>query len=140
MHDLDKLDIENVCRELLNSFQGILSWKWDDRFHTALAEFIADNKNSVNVILERYLSSAWDSTNIDNAPEIVQMVISRFGGLRPGQLLFTSDPNQDAFIFGVLWPWGDGETISLRVAPTDKTLSDSESAELITLFKDWLGL
>ena len=140
MHDLGKLDLENVCRELLNASQGVLSWKWDSQFQTALAEFTVDNKNSVNAILERYLNTAWDSTNIGNAPEIVQMVISHFGGLRPGQLLFTSDPNQDALIFGVWWPWGDGKTISLRVAPTDKTLSDSESAELTTLFKDWFGL
>jgi hypothetical protein len=140
MHDLGKLDLENVCRELLNASQGVLSWKWDSQFQTALAEFIVDNKNSVNAILERYLSSTWDSVTIDNAPEIVQMVISRFGGLRPGQLLLTTDPNQDVLIFGVWWPWGDGKTISLRVAPTDKRLSDSESAELITLFNDWFGL
>jgi len=101
---------------------------------------MVDNKDSVHAILERYLNTAWNSTNIDNAPEIVQMVISHFGGLRPGQLLFTSDPNQDAFIFGVWWPWGDEKTISLRIAPTGKTLSNSKLAELITLFKDWFGL
>jgi len=140
MHDLGTLDLENVCREILNAFEGVVSWKWDSQFQTALAEFMVDNKDNVNAVLERYLSSNWDSTNIDNAPESVQVIISRFGGLRSGQLFFASDPNQDVFIFGVWWPWGDGDTISLRVAPSNKTLSDAESEELLALFKDWCGL
>ncbi len=141
MHDPDTLGVENVCRELLNASQGVLSWKWDSQFETVLAEFKVDNKDSVHAILERYLNTVWDSTNmVDNAPDSVRMAISRFGGLRQGQLLFTSDSQQDAFIYGVWWPWGDGETISIRIAPADKTLSVSESAELITLFKDWFGL
>lgn len=39
MQDLKQSDIEGVCRELLSDFQGILSWKWDSRPETALAEF-----------------------------------------------------------------------------------------------------
>ena len=140
MHDPDTLGVENVCRELLNASQGVLSWKWDSQFETVLAEFMVDNKDSVHVILERYLNTVWDSTNIDNAPDSVRMAISRFGGLRPGQLLFTSDSQQDACIFGVWWPWGGGKTISIRVAPFDKRLSDSEMAEFIKLFKGWFGL
>ena len=140
MNDLNKSDIENVCREFLSAFQGFLSWKWDSRFETALAEFFLGNKDRVRAILDRYLSIAWDSSNIGNAPDIVLKINSHLGGLRSGQLLFTSDPNQDAFIFCAWWPWGDGQTISIRVAPFDKRLSDSEMAELIKLFKGWFGL
>ena len=140
MHDLNKSDLENVCREFLSAFQGVLSWKWDSRLETALAEFSVDDKGRVRTILECYLSIVWNNSNITKAPDIVRMIASQFGGLRLGQILFTSDPNQDAFIFGVWWPWGDGETISIRVAPSDKRLSDSEMAELIKLFKGWFGL
>ena len=55
MQDLNKSDLENVCREFFMAFQGVLSWKWDSRFETALAEFSADNKDSVCEILGRYL-------------------------------------------------------------------------------------
>lgn len=140
MHNLNKSDLENVCREFLSAFQGVLSWKWDSRFETVLAEFSADNKDRVRAILERYLSIAWDSSNIRKAPETVRVIESNLGGLRSGQLLFTSDSNQDALIFGAWWPWGGGETISIRVAPFDKRLSDAEMAELIQLFKGWFGL
>lgn len=140
MHDLNQSDLESVCREFFMAFQGVLSWKWDSRFETALAEFSVDNKDSVREILGRYLSIAWDSSNIAKAPDALQMIASRLGGLRSGQLLLASDSNQKAFVFGAWWPWGNEKTISIRVAPFDKGLSDSEMAELIRLFKGWFGL
>lgn len=140
MQDLNKSDLENVCRELLNSFQGILSWKWDSRIEAVLAEFGVSDKDSNRAILERYLGNAWDNSNIGKAPDIVQMINDNLGGLGSGQLLFTSEPNQDAIIFGAWWPWGDGKTISIRIAPSCKKLSDSEKAEQIKLFKDWFGI
>jgi len=140
MHDLNKSDLENACREFFSAFQGVLFWNWDSRFETVLAEFSVDNKDRIRAILEHYLSISWNNSNIGKAPDIVSKISSHFGGLRSGQLLFTSDPNQDAFIFGVWWPWGNGKTISIRVAPFDKRLSDSEMAELTKLFKGWFGL
>jgi hypothetical protein len=140
MQDLNKLDLENVCKELLNAFQGIFSWKWDSWFETVLAEFGVDNKDSTRAILERYLGSIWDSSNIGKAPEIVQMVNSNLGGLRSGQLLFTSDQSRDAIIFCAWWPWGDGKTISIRIAPLYMKLLESEKAEQTQLLKRWFGI
>ncbi len=140
MPDLNKSELENVSKVFLIAFQEILSWKWDSRFETVLAEFFIDNKDKVRAILERYFSITCDSSNIGKAPDIVQMIANNFGGLRPGQLLFISDPNQDFFIYGVWWPWGDGKTISLRVGPYSKKLSGAEKAELIKQFKGWFGL
>jgi len=105
-----------------------------------LAEFRVDHKDRVRAILERYLSITWDSSNIGNAPAIVRTINIHLGNLRSGQLLFTSDPNRDVFIFCAWWPWGDGETISIRIAPFYKKLSDSEKAEKIQLFKGWFGI
>ncbi len=140
MHDLNKPALENVCREFFIAFQGVLSWTWDSRFDTALAEFFIENKDRVRAILERYLSIAWDSSTINKAPDIVQLIANHLGGLRSGQMLFISDPNQDVFVYGAWWPWGDGETISFRVAPYTKRLGGSEVAELTRLFKGWFGL
>ncbi len=140
MQDLNKSNLENVCIELLSAFQGILSWKWDSWIEAVLAEFGVGDKDSIRAILERYLGNTWDSSNIAKAPDIVQMINGNLGGLRPGQLLFTSEPNQDAIIFGAWWPWGDGKTISIRIAPSYKKLSDSEKAEQIELFKGWFGI
>ena len=125
MH-LKKSDLEKVSRELLSASWGIFSWKWDHRFEAFLAEFSADNGDEFRAILERDFSKVWDSSNIREAPDIVQMCDNNFGGLRSGQLLFTTDPSQDVFVCGAWWPWGDGATISLRIASPAKELQHEE--------------
>ena len=140
MSDPNKSGLENDCKKIFNAFQGVLSWKWDSRFETALAEFGADNKDSIRAILDRYLSITWNSSNIANAPDIVQRINIHLGNLRSGQLLFTSDPNQDVFIFCAWWPWGNGKSISIRIAPYYNKLPDSEEAENVHRFKKWFGV
>jgi hypothetical protein len=116
MH-LKKSDLEKISRKRLNASWGVLSWKWDQRFKAFLAEFSADKRNEFRSILERDFSNVWDSSNVREAPDIVRMCNDNFGGLRSGQLLFTTDPtSQDGFICGAWWPWGDGRTISFRIA------------------------
>ena len=140
MHDPNKSELENDYKELKGAFQGILSWKWDSRLETVLAEFGVEEKDSIRAILGRYLKITWDSSNMDNAPDVVRTINSHLGRLRTGQLLFTSDLNRDSFIFCAWWPWGDGKTISIRIAPFYKKLLDSEKAEKIQLFKGWFGV
>ncbi len=113
--------IEKVSRELLNVSWEVFSWKWDDYFGAFLAEFSADSGDEFRAILERHFSKVWDISNIDEAPEMVQMCNNYFGGLRAGQLLFTTGPGEDVFVGGAWWVWGNGETISFRVtSPTKK--------------------
>ena len=131
--------LESVCRGFLSAFQEALSWKWDDRFGTALAEFRADDEDKVRAILEDHLSVAWTSSNIGEAPDSVRMINSHLGGLMSGQMLLTSDPNKDAFMFCAWWPWNDGKTVSIRVGPSYKEVSASEKSERIKRFKDCFG-
>jgi hypothetical protein len=140
MDDLNRSEVENQCKELLSAFQGTLSWKWDSRFETVLAEFGADSSENIRAILNRCLTLAWDSSAMINAPEIVRTIDRRLGGLRPGQVLFTSDPNRDAFVFCAWWPWGNGKTISIRIAPSYKKSLDSQKAEGIQHLKGWFGI
>jgi len=46
-------------RRIPAGFQGALSWQWDDRFETVLAEFSVDNKESIRAILDRHLGTMW---------------------------------------------------------------------------------
>jgi hypothetical protein len=140
MDDLNRSAVEIQCKELLSAFQGTLSWKWDSRFETVLAEFGADSKENIRTILNRYLTLVWDISNIDGAPATLQAINRHLGGLRPGQLLFASDPNQDAFIFCAWWPWGNGKALSIRIAPSYQELLDSEKAEKIQQLKGWFGV
>ncbi|HKY10205.1 MAG TPA: hypothetical protein VJQ55_18295 [Candidatus Binatia bacterium] len=135
-----KADIDSICRELAQSFQGILTWKWDRRFETVLAEFKVTEQDKVRAILERYLSATWDSSNVGDSPDIVRTVEGHFGGLWPGQLLFTSDPKRDALVFGTWWPWGDGKEISIRIGPAFRVLAESKRDEKIARFKACFGV
>ena len=132
--------LEDSCKDLMNEFKGVLSWKWDSRFETVLAEFSVEKKDSIHAILKRYFSITWDTSSIKKAPDIVKRINIYLGNLRSGQMLFTTDPNRDDFIFCAWWPWGNGKTISVRIAPFYKKLSDSEKTEKIKLFKSWFGL
>ena len=82
----------------------------------------------------------WDSSNVGNAPDIVRIVNANFGGLRPGQMLFTSDPNRDSLVFCMWWPWGNGKEISLRIGPAYRDLSDLERSQKVELFRLWFGM
>ena len=119
MH-LKEPDLEKVSRELLSASWGVFSWKWDHRFEAFLTEFSADNGDEFRTILERDFSKVWDSSNIQQAPDIVQMCNNNFGGLRSGQLLFTTDHSQAVLVCGAWWLWGNGETVSLRIASPAK--------------------
>ena len=132
--------MEDVCKGLANGYQDILTWKWDRRFETVLAEFGVAKKDQVRGILERHLESTYDSANVGNGPDIVRTVESQFGGLWPGQLLFTSDPTRQALIFGMWWPWGDGKEISLRIGPAFRTLAESNRDDQIQVFKSCFGV
>ena len=132
--------MEEVSKGLANAFQGILSWQWDRRFETVLAEFSVEKKDEVRSILGRYLDHTYDSSNVGNGPDIARTVESDFGGLWPGQLLFTSDPNREAVIFATWWPWGDGKEISIRIGPAFRIVADSQRDEQIQLFKTWFGI
>lgn len=138
--DLTKPDLENASRNLSSAFQGLLSWKWDKRFETLLAEFLVNDKDKIREILERHLNHLFNSSNVGNAPGLVRQIDDRFGGLWPGQLLFTSDPNEAALLFCTWWPWGDGKSISIRIGAEYKDLSNSEHDKKLQLFKGWFGV
>lgn len=105
-----------------------------------MAQFDIADKEKVRAILDKHLDSAWDVSNIGKAPDTVQAVNSGMGDLREGQMLMASDTGQDACILCAWWPWGNGKTISIRIIPTCKKLSDEEGGEVKEVFKSWFGI
>ncbi len=140
MEGLAEKTLEDHLGELSKAFRGMLTWKWDGRFDAVLAEFGAGQKDEIRAILERFLPMSWDSSNIGEAPDIVRTVSGYLGGLWPGQQLVTSDPKGDAIIFCAWWPWGNGKTISIRMAAFHPKLSGPEKDEKIHRLKVWFGL
>jgi hypothetical protein len=132
--------IEDICAGLINAFQEPLTWEWDGRFGAVLATCTTENKEDVQLSLKSHFKTIWDNSNTEEAPDAVLDAISHFGGLMPGQLLFTSDLNLDILLCCAWWPWGDGETFSIRVAPYSKKISDEDKTELSRKFKEWFRI
>jgi hypothetical protein len=130
----------SVCTGLRSAFEGILDWKWDGRFGTALAEFPLVKEGSVLGVLDRYLASRWDGATIGEAPEIAQSVRRYLGGLMSGQLLFLSDPGVDPLVYCAWWPWGNGQTISIRIGLFSETMNAAEKGALTKELKGWFGV
>lgn len=106
---------EDDCKRLFDTLQDHLSWKWDNRFETALAHFSIRERDDVKKILESHLGMAWDNSNIDTSPVMVNTILDTLGGLMPGQLFYAAGLQQDDIIFCAWWPWGNGQTISIRI-------------------------
>ena len=130
----------SICTGLRSAFEGILDWKWDGRFGTVLAEFPLEKQASVLGILEQYLVSRWDSATICEAPEIAQDIKGHLGGLTAGQLLFLSDPGVDPLVYCAWWPWGDGQTISIRIGLLGATTDEDQKRALTEALKGWFGV
>lgn len=137
MLDFDTTALENNCRTLMASCGNRLSWKWDDRFETVLAEFKSSDAELIRDILSTHMDVSWNVDNAGTAPEVIQMVVDYFGGLQPGQVLLTSDPARDDLMLCAWWPWSNGKTISVRLAVFADSLSDDDNNALTHLFKRW---
>lgn len=123
--------LELRLEAIATSFRDVLEWKWDGRFKTALAEFAADKKDDVLGILGQFLTTVWNASSINDAPDAVVQVKKSLGGLMPGQLLLVSDDALTAFIYCAWWPWGNGQKISIRVAPFGEDMSAEDKATLV---------
>ena len=132
--------IEKSCRELIKSFKKQMSWKWDERFETILAQFSVKEKDVVHKIIKRHMGNIWLDQNKSDAPEIIKPVIEYFGGLEPGQKLYTSALDENGLILCAWWPWGNGRTISIRLSVFADSLNDEDNEELTRMFRGWFDL
>ena len=140
MTESNQSGIEAICKKLFEKFHGILSWKWDDRLDCFLADFDVAKRGDILDILGKFLPIVWNSEDISSAPQIIQKLNKYLGGLRPTQLLFSSDPSHDSFVFCAWWPWGNGLTISIRVATISKNITQEEEDKLIEKLKLTVGV
>ncbi|MFC1510520.1 hypothetical protein ACFL49_02555 [Candidatus Omnitrophota bacterium] len=140
MSDESLLTIERVSKEMLAAFDGMGTMKWDGRFETVLIEFSSDDQKDVRVILDRFFTQVWDESSIAGVKGIVAEVNKYFGGIRGGQLIFTTDPEQDLIFFCAWWPWGNGSIVSIRFAPHIQSLSDKKMENVVKQFQSFFNL
>jgi hypothetical protein len=91
-------------------------WSWDPRFKCVTSSFGKEIADPARAAMAGVLDGEWSPDSINQAPDEIRTLAARFGGVRPGQLLFTGEVvGGRMHLFALWWPWGDGATISLRV-------------------------
>jgi hypothetical protein len=111
-------------------------WSWDPRFKSVSSSFGKEIEDRARESMAGVLDREWSSTSINQAPDEIRTLAARFGGIRPGQLLFTGEVvGGTMHLFGLWWPWGDGATISLRVGVANCDRPTELYPQIRALFK-----
>lgn len=106
---------ESACSTLVEAGKEQLTWSWDDRFGAALATFSAAQIPAVQELLAPAFADRLTSATLADAGAAAAEIAGAFGGLRGGQALYLSQYGAGVALVGAWWPWGGGDTISLRV-------------------------
>jgi hypothetical protein len=111
-------------------------WTWDGRFHTIAASFSKEQEPLARASAMNAFPRGWTMKSIENAPPDMQAIADRTGGLRQGQRLLAGDEMFASKLFGLWWPWGGGDTITLRIGVADA----EPTGELVTAIRAMFGL
>ena len=139
MNDSLVADLENKCRCIIEGGKEIFSWSWDDRFMKALSTFQRTDEEIVYSLLESSFFDCWTYKKAKKAPQIIKDIINSAGGMEKDQLIFATDPEEEIILVCNWWPWGNGETISLRIGMFSlcAAISQMTADEKI---KEWFGV
>ena len=129
------VELEQACRALA----GDLSWEWDSRFSAALSVAHAPQHHDLLGSVAQQLPSPWDAASIREAPPRLVTLSQAWGGLRPGQQMFTRDPDDNPLLYAVWWPWGGDQTFSLRVTCAAGT-EEAEALDPLSVLRACFGL
>lgn len=111
-------------------------WSWDPRLLCITSSFTTEQEPQARTATQLALQHEWTSATIARAPQQLQEIIEGAGGIRQGQLALSTGPINGLLAYGLWWPWGDGETVSLRVGLADV----DPSREPYVRFRDVFGV
>lgn len=91
-------------------------WSWDTRLTCVTSSFNVEAEAKARAAVAAAMGNEWTSVSIQSAQPVLRDIAERSGGLRAGQLIFTSGSSPaGGFAYGLWWPWGDAITTSLRI-------------------------
>ena len=94
-------------------------WSWDPRLFCVTSSFTTEQEPQARKATQIALQNEWNAATIVRGPQQLRDVVDRSGGVRQGQLVLSTGPINGLLVFGLWWPWGDAETVSLRVGLAD---------------------
>lgn len=94
-------------------------WSWDPRLLCITSSFTTEQEPQARQATQVALQNEWTASTIVRSPQQLRDVVERAGGVRQGQLVLSTGPVNGLLLYGLWWPWGDAETVSLRVGLAD---------------------
>jgi hypothetical protein len=94
-------------------------WSWDPRLFCVTSSFTTEQEPAARKATQIALQNEWTAATLARSPQALRDVVERAGGIRQGQLALSTGPLNGLLAYGLWWPWGDGETVSLRVGLAD---------------------
>lgn len=138
--DASKPVLENLAGELSAVLGGSPNWQWDDRLEAVLLQIDSRQKEKVIAVLESYFSDYWNVLCDEELPDNIQRLILHFDGMNPEQLLFSTDTREGDFLYCAWWPWKDGKTTSVRIAPDLSRLSAEHKLARVRQIWQWFHI
>ncbi len=120
----------------LNGMWPTRGWTWDNRFNCVTSSFTVEQEKAARAAVAELFVEQWSASTIARAPAALREVAERTGGVRSGQVVLATATTAGLTGFGLWWPWGDGETISLRVG----MLEADPAKEPYNKFRDLFGV
>jgi len=130
-------EIESRCKAIIAETRGLLNWEWDDYIGAFLAAFSVADAARIETVCDKYFISRWDTESMAKIPPSAMAIAESLGGLRSSQILFVTSPGEFVITYGAWWPWGDGNTISLRIGMVTNKVPALASDELFQEFSEW---
>lgn len=109
-------------------------WSWDRRVSCVSSSFVVELESKARAVALATLANEWTPGTVGRAPPALREIAERTGGMRPGQLMFSTTGAGPGFAFALWWPWGDGMTTSLRIGLGGTFGSESSLQKLRDVF------
>ncbi len=104
------MDFSSIKKEIKTLSFEMLRIDSDNFFEAVI---IKQEIGKLNLQLKSFLGEpVYPSENI--LADEVQKTVDTLGGIMPGQTLYYKDLG-DSGIFAMLWPWNDGERITVKI-------------------------
>jgi hypothetical protein len=94
-------------------------WTYDRRLRCVASAFQKSLHEAALDATAALMPTSFTAETLAAAPPAVQELAARCGGLRPTQALLWGGEAGSPGAFGLVWPWGDGATVSLRIGLHD---------------------
>jgi len=109
-------EIRVASVDLIESFDDLLIWHWEADKGVLLAEFASGKADKVISILNQNFPHEWNRKSINKAPISIKKELGNYTKLIKEQCIYTRSPSaNNKTVTAILWPWGHGSTLSLRL-------------------------